>query len=125
MGVAGGAGLVPAISSLDPRCWIPLQEPGSVFQSLFIVANGFAQNPESRPVVQAPVMAKDADWDACVYHMSGKMSVIEVSRDALSGKLERTGDRNLASRLKSSRSRYVPVGRHFVAFGVFSVSKNQ
>jgi hypothetical protein len=70
-------------------------------------------------------MAKDADWDACVYYMSGKMSVIEVLRDALSGKLERTGDRNLASRLKSSRSRYVPVGRDFVVFCVFGVSKNQ
>ncbi len=38
-------------------------ETASIFQNSLILANGFAQNAEARPLVQTIVVSKDSDWE--------------------------------------------------------------
>jgi hypothetical protein len=48
----------------DPRTTPP--ETASIFQNSLILANGFAQNEEARPLVQTIVVSKDSDWEEAV-----------------------------------------------------------
>lgn len=41
-------------------------ETASIFQTFLITANGFAQNVEARPLVQAIVISKDSEWEEAV-----------------------------------------------------------
>jgi hypothetical protein len=41
-------------------------ETASIFQNSLILANGFAQNGEARPLVQTIVISKDPDWEEAV-----------------------------------------------------------
>jgi hypothetical protein len=55
----------------------------SAFQSLFILANGFAQDPKARELLLTMVVATDSDWDVAIQRnrplevLGGANSVVE------------------------------------------------